>query len=234
MSKLKAPKSVASRSGSAGQTGTGGWIDQAQALYYGHKNLVTGGAVAIIVLIAGILGFNYIQGERARQAEELLGGIIMHYEGGDYRTALDGSGETLGLIDLIEQYGGTPSGNMARFYAGDALFRLADYDESLVYFAAFDAKDDIMGASAVAGQAAIYELQQDYRRAGALYRRAAGMEDNKLRTPVYLIAAARAYSEGGQFHEAEEMLEMIIEQYPDTDLQNEVEFRLGFVRARMN
>ncbi len=234
MAKLKAPKSVTRRTADAGRDGPRGWVERAQDFYFERKSLVTGLAAAVIIIVAGILGFNYIQGERVRQAEELLGGIIMHYENGDYRTALDGSGETLGLLDIIDQYGSLSAGNMARFYAGDALFRLGNYDEALVYFEAFDAKDNLVGASAIAGQAAIYELRQDYEQAGALYRRAAGMEDNSLRSPVYLVAASRAYSEAGQFERAEEALETAIEQYPDTDLEDEIEFRLGFVRVRMN
>ena len=234
MAKLKAPKSASRRKRDTGQDGAGGWFERVQAFYYAHKNLVTGLAVATILAVAGILGFNYIQGERSKQAGELLGGIIMRYESGDYRAALDGSGEALGLLDIVDQYGGTSAGNLARFYAGDALFRLGEYDQALTYFEDFNAKEDLVGASAAAGQAAIYESRQDYEQAGALYRRAAGMENNRLRSPVYLVAAARAYGEGGRYEEAAEALETALELYPDSDLQDEVEFRLGYVKARMN
>ena len=233
MARLKGPKSITPQSKDAAGSKAGWWWT-VREFYEEQKRLVTWLGAGAAVVIAGILGFNYIRGAQADSADELLGSVLKYYEDGDFRTALEGTGETLGLLDIIDQHGGTPAGNMARFYAGDALFRVADYEGALEHFERFDASSDIVGASAVAGTAAILEINGDFERAGDLYRRAAGMDENFLHGPRYLVASARAYIQAEDYAEAESVLEEVQEQYPGSELSDEVTFQLGYVRARLN
>lgn len=202
--------------------------------YEEQKRLVTWLGVGAAVVIAGIFGYRYIQSAESNRADEALGSILRYYENADYRMALEGTGETLGLLDIIDQFGGTTAGNLARFYAGDALFRLADYEGALENFEQFDASDDIVGASVVAGRASIYEMNGDFERAGELYERAAGMQFNLVHGPRYLMSSARAYIQMEAYDKAQNVLEEIQDQYPDSDLADEVTFQLGFVQVRLN
>ena len=233
MATLKAPKTISKRRELRKDAATSVFV-RAQESFYTHRSLFVGLGAGIVAIVLGILGYSYVQGARADQAEEILGGIILHYEREDFRVALDGSGEDIGLLDIIDQYGSTPAGNMARFYAADALFRLREYDKALALFEDFDGGGDIVGASVLAGQAAIYEMKAAFDRAGDLFRRAANAEDNRLLSPEYLKSAARAYESAGQYSDAEAALLMIRERYPDSALEEELDFHLGRVRARMN
>src|SRR5690606_17436511 len=96
-------------------------------------------------------------------------------------------------LEIADEYGSTDAGNLARFYAADALFRLGEYDRALEYFRKYDEDDGLIGASAIAGEAAIRENKGEYEAAGDLYRRAALHYENELRSPEYLLQAARAY-----------------------------------------
>ncbi|MXY08401.1 MAG: hypothetical protein F4058_00930 [Rhodothermaceae bacterium] len=231
MAKFKAPKGVLGQSSQQAEL-RGRWYTPLLALYYGNRRILTGAAIGVIIIIAAILGYSYIQGARDNQAQELLGAIVLEYEQGDHRVALDGTGETLGLLDIIDQYGSTPAGNTARFYAGNAHFELEEYDEALEQFEQFNASDDFIGASATAGRAAVHELQEDFSRAAALFEHAAEMDDNSLRSPHYLHSAARAYVAAGEFSAAEEIILEAKERYPETTLADEFDFMLGFARAR--
>jgi tetratricopeptide (TPR) repeat protein len=233
MAKFKAPKGVLGQSSQQTESG-GRWYTPLLALYYGNRRILTGAAIGVIVIIAAILGFSYIQGERDNQAQELLGAIVLEYEQGDHRVALDGNGETMGLLDIIDRYGGTPAGNTARFYAGNAHFELEEYDEASEQFEQFNANNDFIGASATAGRAAVHELREDFSRAAVLFERAADMDDNSLRSPQYLHSAARAYVAAGEFSAAEEVILEAKERYPETTLTDEFDFMLGFARARKN
>ncbi|MCY4673835.1 MAG: tetratricopeptide repeat protein [Bacteroidetes bacterium] len=231
MAKFRAPKGVLGQ-GSQRAESRRRWYTPLLVLYYGNRRILTGAAIGVIVIIAVVIGFNYIQGVRDNQAQELLGAIVLEYEGGANRVALDGSGETLGLLDIIDQYGGTPAGNTARFYAGNAHFELEEYDQALEQFEKFDASNDFIGASATAGRAAVHELQGDFSRAAALFERAADMDDNSVRSPHYLRSAVRAYMAAGEFAAAEEVILEVKERYPETTLTDEFDFMLGFARAR--
>ncbi|MCY4158934.1 MAG: tetratricopeptide repeat protein [Bacteroidetes bacterium] len=228
MSNTKAPRRV------IGQRSTevsSSWYTPLLALYYGNRRILTGAAVGLIIVIAGVFGYNYIQGERDAQAQEYLGAIILEYERSEYRVALDGSGENIGLLDIIDRYGGTPAGNTARFYAGNAHFELEEYDLALKQFEGFNTEDDFLGASTTAGRAAIYELNGDFSNAGDLFRRAAGMGDNEIRAPYYLRSAARTYLKAGELDAAEDVILEAKDDYPDSDLINEFDFMLGQVLA---
>ncbi|MYJ44226.1 MAG: tetratricopeptide repeat protein [Rhodothermaceae bacterium] len=231
MAKMKAPKGVTGQRGSQRAESSKSWYTPILAAYYGNRNVFTGIAIGVIAVIAGIFGFNYIQGERNTQAQERLGAIILEYERGEYQVALDGSGETLGLLDIIDRYGSSPAGNTARFYAGNALFELEEYEQALEQFENFNASDDFLGASATAGRAAIHEMQGVYSLAADLFKRAAEMDDNQVQSPYYLRSAARAYVESGELDTAEEIILEAKERYPETDLVDEFDYMLGLVLA---
>ncbi len=232
MAKIKAPRGVIGQTASQKSESATSWYSPVLAFYYGNQRIVTGLAIGIILVIAGIFGYNYIQGERDVQAQELLGEIILEFERGEYRIALDGSGEILGLLDIVERYGETRAGNTARFYAGNAHFELQEYDSALVQFENYDVSDDFIGASVTAGRAAIHELNGELVIAADLFLQAADMDENPTRAPYYLRSAVRAYVEAEQFEEAEEVIQDAIENYPETDLLDEFNFMLGLVLAR--
>ena len=231
MAKIKAPRGVIGQRGGQRGEPSQRWYTPLLVLYYEKKRTLTGVATGIILVIAGIFGYNYIQAERDTQAQEYLGAIILEYERDEYRIALDGSGETLGLLEIVDRYGGTPAGNTARFYAGNAHFELEEYDLALEQFENFNAKNDFLGASATAGRAAVHELQGDFSSAADLFKRAADMDDNSVRAPYYLRSAARAYLESGELNAAEEVILEAKENYPETDLINEFNYMLGRVLA---
>ncbi|MCY4233090.1 MAG: hypothetical protein OXE59_05045 [Bacteroidetes bacterium] len=232
MVNIKAPKGASSQSRARQAETRSSWYTPILALYYGNRNVLIGSAVGVILIVAGFFGYNYIQDTRNIQAQEFLGAILLEYEDSNYQIALDGNGEVLGLVDIIDRYGTTPAGNTAKFYAANAHFELQQYDLALELFESYDAKNDFLGASATAGRAAIYELREEYLRAGDLFKHAADMDDNNtLRAPYYLRSAARAYVESGDLESAIEVIHEAKENYPETDLLDEFNFMLGYVTA---
>ena len=229
---MKAPKGITKQSGSPRAESGTSWYTPLLVLYHGNRRILTGVAIGVLLIIAGILGFNYIQGERNSQAQEFLGAILLEYEKDDYRIALDGSGETMGLLDIVGRYGSTPAGNTARFYAGNAFFSLKEYDYALEQFEKFRAENDFLGASVTAGRAAIYELQEEYSLAGDLFKRAADMDGNAVRGPYYLRKSARAYINSGEMDSALDVILEAKENYPETDLIDEFDYLRGRALVR--
>jgi len=232
MVNIKPPKGALSQSRGRRSEAQSTWYTPILALYFGNRNIFVGSAIGIVLLIAGIFGYNYIQDTRDSQAQEFLGAILLEYEQDSYRTALEGNGEVLGLVDIVDRYSTTPAGNTAKYYAANAHFQLQEYDLALELFDSYNAKNNFLGASATAGRAAIYELREEYIRAGELFKRAANMDDgNSLRAPYYLRSAARAYVESGELESAKEVILEAKENYPESDLLDEFDFMLGFVTA---
>lgn len=197
-----------------------------------NQNLVYGILAGLVLLVAGIAGYVYYQSVQQAEAEQLLAQVARTYEQGNYRQALDGTGTTQGLLAIAENYGGTQAGNLATYYAADALYRLGEYDRALELFREFEKTEDFVGASAYAAQAAIHENRGEFEQAAELYQQAAEQFPNSLTTPKYLMSAGRAYEEMGNFESAIAMYERVEEEYPDSNQAQEVGRYLARAKAR--
>ena len=54
----------------------------------------------------------------------------------------------------------------------------------------------------MAGEAAVYQAQGEFERAGDHYREAANLFESSITTPEYLLNAGQAYEEGGAYAKA--------------------------------
>jgi len=196
-----------------------------------NRQAVIGVAAGIIAVVVLVLAWNWYQGNRNEQALSEMAEAVRMYEAGSWQAALDGNVSYLGLLDIVDSYGGTNSGNLARFYAADALFRTGDMDRALEMFESYSKGNDYIGASAFAGEAAIHEIQGDHGRAGDLYMRAANVFSSDITSPMYLSNAARAYTQAGNTDDAIDALEMIQDDYPESQAARSVEFKLSQLRA---
>ena len=195
--------------------------------YENNRNLVYGIGVAIVIVALLIAGMAWNSARRNDQALERMATAVQQYEAGNYQIALDGDISFMGLVDIAEEYGGTDSGNLAKFYAADALFRVGDLDRALEYFRSYDKEGDYLGASAFAGEAAIHEVQGDFDRAGNLYMRAATVFESEITSPDYLLKAGRAFEKAGEIDNAEEAYEELKESYPDSPEARDADFYLA-------
>ena len=230
MARLKAPRSISKREELRKDAATT-FIARLQVLYVDNSRMFTYVGIGVVVAVFGYIGIRYLQGVRAEQAEEALGMIIFSYESGDYREALDGTATAIGLTEIVDRYGSTPAGRLAHFYAGDALFRLGEVDAAGDMFDGVSGGDNIIGASALAGEAAQLQMEGDLDGAARLYARAASKDESGIWAPAYLMSAARAYEDAGDFDEAEETLLELQEEFGDVVSEDELAFVLARVRS---
>jgi tetratricopeptide (TPR) repeat protein len=204
---------------------------QSSSFFEDNRNLVIGVGVAILVLaIAAVLFFNWRKA-KAAEGQQYLGAILTEYEVGNYQAALDGTDEAPGLLDLADDYGSTPTGDQARFFAADAYLQLGQTAEALEMFEAYDG-DGILGASALAGQASIRESMGEHSEAAALYERAAGAYASDATAPGYLLDAARAYGAAGETEQAIAALQTLLDDYGDAPEIIMAEMEMGRLQAR--
>jgi tetratricopeptide (TPR) repeat protein len=199
-----------------------------------NRNLAYGILGVIALVVVGIIGYSYWQQQREADGQRFLAPAVSLYESGDYEAALNGSDDTMGLLAVASDYSMTNAGNLARFYAADALFRLGEYDRSLELFEDFDKDANYLGASALAGEAAIHEMKGQYERAGDLFRRAAFLFPNDVTAPGYLLEAGRAYELAGDYQAAVDAYNAVTKEYPTSTQARNVDIlvaRAGAMQA---
>ena len=89
--------------------------------------------LGLLVLAALVFGYrSLILQPRATKAAEMIAEAQNRFEGEnpDFETALLGDDNAAGFLDVIEKYGSTPSGNLAKHYAGICYATLQEFSKA--------------------------------------------------------------------------------------------------------
>ena len=199
-----------------------------------NTGVVYAALAALVVLVLGIAGYLYYQNAQAEAAAQALAPVQSTYAAGDYQAALGAGEGQAGLLEVIEEYGSTPAGNLAHLMAADAYFNLDQPDRALQLLEDFDAEANLYGAGARALEAAIYENREDFERAAGLYLDAAELYPTEQSAPGYLINAGRNFEAAGNYDQALEAYRRIEEEYPDADAVSEVPRYIARAEARQS
>lgn len=202
--------------------------------YFEQNRQVVFGALAVLVLIVlGAVAWAFYQENQGVVAQDALASAMRAYDAGNFQVALDGTDTQLGLLAIADEYGRTDAGNLAHFFAGDALYQLGEYERAVEHFEAYDADDTLIGASAVAGAADSHSNLGNYAEAARLYRRAASLYEDPFVAANYLLQAGLAAEQSGDFDEARELLEQVRTKYPQSQAAQNVDVYLARVGAKL-
>ena len=106
-----------------------------------------------------------------------------------YSLALNGSEDKLGMLAIISEYSGTPSANLASYYAGTAYLQLKDYKNAIEHLGNFSSDDEVLGPIAKGNIGDAFVQLNQKEDALGYYEEAANMRDNGYTTPMYLNKA---------------------------------------------
>lgn len=220
----------------AGQESLGEAMNKTELFLEKNGRTMSYVILALFVLAALVYGYRaLIVAPRAEKAAEMIARAqsLFESETPDYELALAGDANGAGFLEVAEQFGATPSGNLAKHYAGICYLRLGDLDNAAVYLAKFSPVPGIPGAIVNAQnyglQGDVAVERQDYAKAVKLYGKAVKASDNNLTAPMYLRKAALAEWAQGRKAEAAALLERIIASYPASMEAREAEKLLGSV-----
>ena len=194
---------------------------QGENFFEKNSKMVVVAIVVIFALAAAIFGYKKVIVEpRMNKAQEMLFEAQYQFESqnADFALALNGNENTPGFAQVVEQYGNTPAGNLARMYAAACSLRLGEFDQAQSYINSFKnvkgVPGEIINAMAAGIKGDIAVEKGDNATAAKLFEQAAKVSENDFTTPMYLRKAALAYAAMGNDAKAEELMKVINEQYP--------------------
>ncbi|MGH2575999.1 MAG: tetratricopeptide repeat protein [Ignavibacteria bacterium] len=186
------------------------------------KKIYTGVGILIVIVIAI---FFYINNQKAKNeaAEVQLSNVITLYEAGKYQESINGdpASNVAGLNEIVNNYGGTESGQTAKFYLANCYFNLGDYDNALKYFEDYSGDNDILTASCLSGMGAVYEARGDMKKAGEYFEKAANINKDIIINQENLFYSIRAYTQAGDIESAKRMFEVLKKDYPKSKYIND-------------
>ena len=151
-----------------------------------------------------------------------------------FTLSLNGGEGKFGMLDIIDEYGGTPAANLANYYAGTAYLRLKDYKNAIEHLNKFSSEDEILAplAKGNIGDAFVQLNQLD--DALDYYEQAAKMRDNDYTAPMYLYKAGTIALDLGKADKALTYFETIKEKYPNASEMAMVEVLIGKAKVLAN
>ena len=212
-------------------------MNKTELFFQKNGRLVTYIFLALLVIAALVFGYrSLIVQPRIEKAAEMIAQAQARFEAEnpDFELALQGDANGAGFLDVIDQYGSTRAGNLAKHYAGICYLRLGDLDNAATYLAKYKpAKGipaEIVNAQNIGLQGDIAVEKGDYAAAIKLFEKAAKVSDNNLTAPMYLRKAALAANAMGNKEQALGFAQRIQNEFPASAEAQNAEKLMGTIQ----
>ena len=197
------------------------------------KKVIIAVVAVVVVAVAGYLYKSVIVDGNAAKASELIVDAQDRFgvENPDFALALNGDENGAGFLDVVEQYGSTATGNIAKHYAGICYLRLGDLENAAKYLSMYkpvkELAGEVVNAQNFGLRGDIAVEQGDYTAAVALYKKAVAASKNSYTAPLYIYKQLLAYAALGNKAEAQKCLEALQADYHTSSEAREAEKVLG-------
>ncbi len=191
-------------------------------------------SVAVILLIGGGISYYLHSQAQEQEARELIVQAEKAFHQGEYDIALWGDHEEvrIGLVEIINNYGRTQTGNLALYYAAVSKSNLGNYEEALSYIRQHDPPEGIIGVGPLSFHAVILLNLDKYEEAADIFIKAAEWDINESTTPQNLLNAAQASMEAGDHARAIQLVDRILSEYEDTHIVDQARKLEGMLTTR--
>ena len=198
------------------------------------------GVVALIVL--GYLGYNKIVAEPKQKDamnemytakkyfDEAVSGVSSDSL---YKMSLEGGEGKYGMLDIINEYSGTPAANLANYYAGMASLNLRDYQNAVTHLGNFSSDDKMLDPIAKGGIGDAFVQLEQKSEALEYYEKAFKANVNDFTTPLYLMKAARVAINLGENSKALDYLTRIKSEFSASTEAKDADVLIGRVEASL-
>jgi TolA-binding protein len=199
--------------------GAENWLEQ-------NPKIVVGVAAAILIIVGGYFAFNYYKNNQNDLAQKEMFQAVYYFEADSLNKALNGDGNNLGFLEIIDEYGITDAANLANYYAGVSYLKQGKFELARLYLEDFSASDLLIQARAYSLVGDSYMEEEKYDDAAKYYSKAANYKPNKYFSPSYLMKEALAYEKLNQPDKARETYDKIIDEYwESSEYQNARKFK---------
>lgn len=189
---------------------------------YQKELLYALGGLALVVL--GWWGYKTLIVEpKQKEAVAAMWKAQRLFERDSFQVALNGDGlETPGFLSVIDQYGGTAAGNLAKYYAGVCYLQSNDIDNAISQIEDFDADGDVMPILKYGVLGDCYSEKKEYDKALGLYEKAVDAGNNDALASAYLKKLGLLYEHQGNKEAAVKAYERLRRDFPN---QNSADWR---------
>lgn len=188
------------------------------------KTILYGVGSALFIVIAALLIHQFYITPRNNRANESIFRAEQAFLDGNYEKALNGEGESMGFLAVIDEYGSTKAGNIACLYAAKCYAATEKYQEAIDMLEKFDGCGDaLISPAAIALKGNCYAELGQNEKAAELLVEAAKEADNNTVSPTCLLQAGQLYVALGQKDKALDCYNQIKTKYQQNSVFYEID-----------
>ncbi len=194
-------------------------IAKAKDFWEKYGRLLTIASIVVIVIAGGWYVYQeYFKKPKEAKAVEMMFRAEEYYRTDSIKKALNGDGQYWGFLKVIDQYGGTKAGNLARYYVGSCYIKLNDNEKALQYLKKFETSSKPVQAMAYKLMADAYADLGKSKDALDYYKKAAEHFDKDVNNAAecLFLAAYLAQRTMNDSKTAIELYKELKEKYPNT------------------
>ncbi len=190
-----------------------------------NQKAITGVIVAIVIVVLAIFGYKkWYQEPREAKAQAAVFRAEALFENDDFATALNGNGnDVIGFLEVIDEFGGTKTANLAKYYAGVCYLNTGDFNNAIKYLGEFKGKDQLVKPLAMGAMGDANLELGNAAEAAKCYENAAKASKNSFTSPMMMIKAAYAYEMSENYAKALEMYKAVKADYPNSTEARDIE-----------
>lgn len=193
-------------------------LSTSEAFLLKNKNLLLGIVAAIVVVVAGVLGYkHFISAPKELKAAEAIFKGEQYFGVDNYEIALNGdSTGYAGFVKLADEFSGTDAGNLANAYAGICYAQLGKYEDAIKFLDKFSADDYFVAPAIIGTLGNCYAQVGQLDKAAATLLKAADKANSVSLSPIYLLQAGQILEKQGKNAEAVEAYKQIKTKYANS------------------
>ncbi len=181
------------------------------------------GVIFIVLVVVGVLSYrHFVIKPRNSNAQEQAIFAQKQFAKDSFNVALNGDGNSLGFLQIIEDYSSTEIGNLAHYYAGICYLNLGEYQKALEFLEEYSLEDEMIAPIALGAMGDCYVELDLLDKALGSYGKAVAYKQNILTTPIFLMKQGILYEKAGEWRKALEVYETIRDSYPSSQQAREI------------
>lgn len=174
--------------------------------------------IGVIVIAGAFIGIKkLIVAPKQTEASSQMYMAEQYFEQDSFNLAINGDGNYLGFLDIIDEYKMTKASKLACYYAGVSYLHLGQFNEAIKYLEKFKSKDEMIMPIATGAIGDAYAELDNKDKAIDYYLKAANLRNNEFTAPIYLQKAGELLESQDKAQKALDVYNKIKEEYPESN-----------------
>jgi tetratricopeptide (TPR) repeat protein len=202
-------------------------------LYEKNKKTIVYFLSFVAIALIGYFGYKgLIIKPKEKEAQGLIFMAENYFQSDSFQKALSGHPPSIyGFLDIIDEFGQTPTGNLAKYYAGLCYLHLGKYEDAVTYLKKFRTNSELVKPLSLGALGDAYSQLKEYDEAIKYYLRAAHCRKNTFTSPFFYMKAAQTYEFIKEYDKALKLYQKIKKDYSKSQQAGSIDKYIGRINA---